>query len=228
MKIGMIVAIVDEMKQLLNEYGSEMTEIKKNGYTVYKSNLKGHEVFAVRSGAGEIGAAAVAQLLITAFDVELIVNYGVVGGLIPEMGVTETVVVKDVVHYDYDTSDYDQVPVGRYMEFDDIHVPTTQKYVELALKSHPELRAVSCASGDKFVEPAEKKRELHEKFNCEICEMEAAGIVLTATRNGVDTLLIKSVSDSVDGGMEEFAQMVERSAKLCMEVLISVLESVEA
>ena len=29
MKIGMIVAIVDEMKQLLNEYGSEMTEIKK-------------------------------------------------------------------------------------------------------------------------------------------------------------------------------------------------------
>ena len=57
--------------------------------------------------------------------------------------------------------------------------------------------------------------------------MEAAGIVLTATRNGVDTLLIKSVSDSVDGGMEEFAQMVERSAKLCMEVLVSILESVK-
>ncbi|MBR5290069.1 MAG: 5'-methylthioadenosine/S-adenosylhomocysteine nucleosidase [Erysipelotrichaceae bacterium] len=226
MKIGMIVAIVDEMKQLLNEYGSEMTEIKKNGYTVYKSNLKGHEVYAVRSGAGEIGAAAVAQLLITAFDVELIVNYGVVGGLIPEMKVCETVVVKDVVHYDYDTSDYDHCEVGRYLEFDDIHVPTTQKYVELALKAFPQLRAVSCCSGDKFVEPADRKRELHETFNCDICEMEAAGIVLTATRNGVDTLLIKSVSDSVEGGAEEFGKMVERSAKLCMEVLLSILETV--
>ena len=142
MRIGMIVAIVDEMKQLLNEHGESMEVFKKNAYTVYKSSVKGHELYVVQSGAGEISAAAAAQFLITGFDVELIVNYGVVGGLVPEMKATETVVVKDAVHYEFDTSDYDGYPVGRYAEFDSIHLPATQKYVELALEKFPELREV--------------------------------------------------------------------------------------
>ena len=227
MKIGMIVAIVDEMKQLLNEHGDSMEVFKKNAYTVYKSNVKGHELYVVQSGAGEISAAAAAQFLITGFDVELIVNYGVVGGLVPEMKATETVVVKDAVHYEFDTSDYDGYPVGRYAEFDSIHLPATQKYVDLALEKFPELRAVSCASGDKFIEPVEKRRYLAETFDCEICEMEAAAIIMTCIRNGVDSLLIKSVSDSLENGVSEFGEMVERSSKLCMSVLMSILESVE-
>lgn len=228
MKIGMIVAIMSEMKQLLNKYGSSLTEIKKNGYTVYHCTMKENDIYIVQSGAGEIGAAAVAQLLITGFNVELIVNYGVVGGLKEEMKLSETVVVKDIVHYAYDTSEYDQCEIGRYLEFDDIHVPATEKYVELALKLNPELKAVSCASADKFVESGDEKRSISKQFNCDICDMESAGIVLTCTRNGVDCLLIKAVSDSVEGGAEEFGKMVEHSAQVCMNVLLGIIENINA
>lgn len=227
MKIGMIVAIMSEMKQLLNQYGSSMTEIKKNGYTIYHCKLKGHDIYVAQSGAGEIGAAAVAQLLITGFDVELIVNYGVVGGLTEEAKLTETTIVKDIVHYAYDTSEYDHCEVGRYLEFDGVHIPTTEKYVKLALNLHPELRAVSCASADKFVSLGAEKRNIAEQFGCDICDMESAGIVLTCTRNQVECLLVKAVSDSVDGGAEEFGKMVEHSAQICMNILMGILENID-
>ena len=38
---------------------------------------------------------------------------------------------------------------------------------------------VVCASGDKFIADSEQKIKVHEMFDADICEMEAAGIVLT-------------------------------------------------
>ena len=225
MKIGMIVAIVQEIKQIMNDYGNTMTTIQKNGFTVYKTTIGDNELYVTQSGAGEIGAAACAQFLITAFDVEFIVNYGVVGALDPAFGLTESVVVKDVVHYDWDVSMIDNVPVGKYEEFESVHIPTTPKYVEMALKIDPTLRPVSCASADKFVGSAEWKKQLNQQFDCQICEMEAAAITITCKRNNVDCLLIKAVSDSAEGGAEEFTSMVERSAKNCMKVLMEIIHS---
>lgn len=227
MKIGMIVAIISEMKQLLNTYGDSMREIHKNGYTLYECQLKGHQVYVIQSGAGEIGAAATAQLLITGFDVELIVNYGVVGALNPSMDLAETVIVKDVVHYDYDTSEIDHCEVGRYLEFDSVYVASSQKYIEKALQVYPPLRAVRCASADKFVNDPQQKIALNKKFKADICDMESAGIILTCRRNQIDSLLIKAVSDTVEGGAEEFNNMVERSAKVCMDVLLNILNTLD-
>lgn len=57
--------------------------------------------------------------------------------------------------------------------------------------------------------------------------MESAGIVLTCTRNQVECLLVKAVSDSVDGGAEEFDKMVEHSAQICMNILMGILENID-
>ena len=47
------------------------------------------------------------QFLISKFDVDLIVNFGVVGGLTPEMELAKTCIVESVIHYDFDTSEAD-------------------------------------------------------------------------------------------------------------------------
>ena len=54
------------------------------------------------------------------------------------------------------------------------------------------------------MDKAEDKRALHETYGAHICEMEAAGIVLTCDRAGVPCLLLKIVSDGITGGAEEF------------------------
>ena len=98
--------------------------------------------------------------------------------------------------------------------------------MDKSLEIEPTLKKVICASGDKFVSSKEKKEELHKAFNADICEMEAAGIVLTCNRNKVPCLLIKTGSDSVEGGAEEFKNMIDESARICLELAAKIIEKI--
>lgn len=120
------------------------------------------------------------------------------------MSKTKICIVDKIVHYDFDTSEVDNVEVGRYLEYDDIYIETTRSILEKAIEINKQLTKVICASGDKFIGNEIKKRELNTKYNADICEMEAAGIVLTCNKNNIPCMLIKIVSDGVTGGKEEF------------------------
>ena len=150
-------------------------------------------------------------------------DFGVVGGLTEEMALARTVAVESVVHYDFDTSAWDGCEVGRYAAYPTRYIPTTPELLERALTLCPELKKVVCASADKFVAGAEAKRELHERFGADICEMEAAGVVLTCRRAGVPCLVIKTVSDGITGGAEEFSKELMRSAELCLAITDEII-----
>ena len=90
---------------------------------------------------------------------------------------------------------------------------------------HPELVPVICASGDKFIADPAKKAELNSQFGAKICEMEAAGIVLICNRNNVPCLLIKSVSDSIEGGAEEFRNTINEAAAMCLDIADEIIKS---
>lgn len=225
MKIGMIVAVAQEVGALLEKMGKPVKTETLIGYEIKVYEVNGHLLFVTKSGAGEISAASSTQLLISKFGCEMIVNFGVCGGLTDEMAVTKTAVVEKVVHYDFDTSEYDNCEVGRYMDYPDVYLPATKSLVEKACEVEPSLMRVICASADKFVGDADRKRELNRQFGAQICEMEAAGILLTANRNEVPALLIKAVSDSVSGGADEFAKMVSEAAYVCVSTLLKVIES---
>ena len=223
-KIGMIVAV--EIDAVLEKYGKMLEKIEAKGFEVMRLSLESFEMIIVKSGAGEIAAAAAAQYLITAHDVDMIVNFGVVGGLTDEMSVARLAVVESVVHYDFDVSDwFDSFEPARYLNYPSKFIPTDRALLEAALKAEPSLKPVVCASADKFVGKPEKKRELHESFGADICEMESAGIVLTCDRCGVPCLLIKAVSDSIHGGAEEFEKEIGRCAAICLDTLEKIIKS---
>ena len=214
--IGMIVAV--EMDAVLSRYGRAAGVEMRGGFELHRYEGGDYRLFVVRSGAGELAAAAATELLIAVCGAELIVNFGVVGGLTEEMALARTVVVEGVVHYDFDTSAGDGCEPGRYAAYPTPRIPATPELVRRARELFPELRAVVCASADKFVASAEVKRALHERFGAEICEMEAAGVVLTCGRAGVPCLMVKTVSDGIGGGAEEFERELNRSAELCLAV----------
>lgn len=221
LKIGMLVAV--EMDAVFKEYGEKLTPIEKPGYEIYHYRIGESDIYALSSGAGEIAAAAGTQLLISEFRVDMVVNFGVVGGLTPDMAVTRTCVVEKVVHYDFDASAVDHCPVGRYLEYPDIYIPATPRLVEKALQVEPDLKKVICASGDKFVADPERKKELHQIFQADICEMEAAAIVMTCNRNQVPCLLLKTVSDGIHGGAEEFNLALDETAKICLKITEKII-----
>lgn len=219
--IGMVVAV--EIQAVLNKYANYIEEIEISGYNVRKYSTEKYNLYITHSGVGEIAAAAATQFLITQFSVDLIVNFGVVGGLTPEMSVAKTCIVESVVHYDIDTSTVDNCEIGRYLNYPSIYIPTTKTLVDLATEICPTLKRVVCASGDKFIADKEKKECMNNKFNADICEMEAAGIVLTSNRNKIPCLLIKTVSDSISGGESEFRKEINNSAEICLDITDKII-----
>ena len=220
-KIGMLVAV--EMDAVLSRYGSAQTVETRCGFAVHSYNMGVYTLYVMNSGAGELSAAAATQLLIDRYGVELIVNFGVVGGLTEEMAQTKTCVVERVVHYDFDTSSYDGTLPGQYFGLPDVYLRPDPELVARAVAVEPTLRRVTCASGDKFVEGREAKSALHERWDADICEMEAAAVVLTCRRSGVPCLLIKTVSDGLTQGGQDFGTALRQTSAICLEVADKII-----
>ncbi|MBQ6895639.1 MAG: 5'-methylthioadenosine/S-adenosylhomocysteine nucleosidase [Oscillospiraceae bacterium] len=220
--IGMLVAV--EIKAVLDRFGDSLCEKEVAGYRVLEYKTPNYNLIIAKCGAGEIAAAGGTQFLISEYKVDMIINFGVVGGLTPEMAKTKTCVVEKVVHYDFDTSAVDNVEVGRYLEYPDVYIPATKALVDKALSLNPDLMPVICASADKFVAEPQQKINLNKQFGAHICEMEAAGIVLICNRNNVPCLLIKSVSDSIEGGADEFWSTVNEAAAMCLDIVNEIIK----
>ena len=222
-KIGMIVAV--EISALMRKYADKLVLIKDKGFKVYSAEFDDEVLYIAHSGAGEIKAAAATQVLIDLYDVELIVNYGVVGALTEEIKVAQTCIVEKVVHYDFDTSAADNCEVGRYFDYDSVYLRTTEKFIKTAIDIDSNIKKVVCASGDKFIADETKKTELSKTFNADICDMESAAIVLVCLENDVPHLLIKTVSDSIKGGATEFRATFEKTADVCIYTVDKIISS---
>ncbi len=221
-KIGMLVAV--ELYAALGQYGQPKETLEYPGYSVLVYQTEAYTLYVLKSGAGQIYASAAVQFLISVLGVELILNYGVVGGLTPEMAQARTCLVERVVHYDFDTSAVDDCEVGRYLDYPTVYLPATPELVEKALAAEPSLQPVTCASGDKFIADPAKKAQLHTDFGADICEMEAAAVVLICNRNRIPCLLIKTVADSLSGGKEEYWAAVRETAALCLTIADRVIK----
>ena len=121
------------------------------------------------------------------------------------------------------------IPLERYNTGADIIKmllgPATAALADQAVGIEPRLKKVICASADKFVGSPDRKRELHALYGAEICDMESAAVVLTCNRSGVPCLLIKTVSDGIEGGAEEFKAELQRSAALCLAVADKIIRA---
>lgn len=223
-KIGMLVAV--EVESVFARYGEPGKTEKHGGFEIYRYENESYELFVIHSGIGEIAAAAATGLLIDRYNVEMVVNFGVVGGLTEEMSRTKTCVVTRVVHYDFDLSGIDQVLPAQYPGYEDIYLPADAGLVERARRICPELKSVTCASADKFVGNREDKERLHRLYGAEICEMESAAVLLTCRRNEVPCLMIKAVSDGLTEGGEEYFKAVEKCAALCLDVTDQIIREI--
>ena len=220
-RIGIIVAV--EIGSFIKKYSDKLIEENVNRFKVYSLKLNNMTIYITQSGAGEIRAAACTQMMISRFNVQLIINYGVAGALRNDLAVSDTCVVEKVVHYDMDTSSADNCEIGRYLEYDDIYLRTTSSYVKMVRELDDDIIPVICASGDKFIADENRKRELSKQFNADICDMESAAIVLVCDQNAIPNLLIKTISDSILGGVSEFRISIEKASDICLSMIERII-----
>ena len=224
MKIGLLIAIERELDAFLQS-GEERTEETAAGRTVYKTRMEGHDICAVKSGCGEIDAAAATMLLIVKYGCEVILNFGVTGALEEDLRVEDLFVAEKAWHYDFDVTPFSEcVKVGQYEEYADEFIPLDAGLVKLVAEKIPGIRRITVASGDKFVEDRAEKLRLRAA-GCGICEMELAGIARTCERSGVKCLSIKCISDTFDGNGADFEKNVRSSAEKAFGVIREVMKA---
>lgn len=220
--IGLLVAVEIECLLKSNFTCTRLEQVGK--FNVYCYELNGNHIIAIHSGCGQIKAAAATEILISVYHVDFIINFGIVGALTEEIGLQQVCLIENVVDYAFDTSEADNCEAGRHCEYPSIYLKTNEELMEKALRIVPGLRKVNCASGTKFVSTAEEKTQIHRAFHCEIVEMEAAGILLTADMHDIGVLFIKGISDSLHVGKEEFFAMCKKSSDVCLKIVTQLLE----
>lgn len=223
-----MIGIIGAMSVETDRITALMSDVKCEtfaGCDFFIGKLCGRDAVISVSGVGKVNAAVCTQTMILKYQPELIINSGVAGGLEPTLNICDTVVARDVVQHDMDTSPLGD-PVGFISGLDIINIPCDDEKSRMLYDSVRE-NGIRClygtiASGDVFVANPEKKREISSRFGAFACEMEGAAIGHVCFKNNVPFCVIRSISDNADDSSPiSYPEFV----RLAADNLVKVIES---
>lgn len=224
--IGIIGAMSVETEALKKKLANARTELY-SGMEFVSGELEGKRVTVAQCGVGKVFAAICAQTMILKFGVKYLINTGVGGALSKELDILDVAIADGVVQHDMDTSPLGD-PVGLISGINKVILPTSDKLSALAAEV-AERQGVHCvrgviASGDQFISDAEKKQFIFDTFGAVCCEMEGAAIGQTCFVNGVEALIVRSISDSASGMAKmEYPEMVKRAAAQSQRLIEEII-----
>ncbi len=223
--IGMVVAMDKELQPFFEKSTSKIEKYNVSGFDVFYYEISGKKIYVIKSGIGEIYASGATSILLSVYKCELILNFGVVGSLDDDVSVLDAVVVSGIVHYDFDLSKIDNVSVGQYPSYESPIMKCNRDLIDLAISVNSSLKEAVCASADKFVADEDVKDTLNKTYGAKVCDMECAGVLLTANMASVPALIIKAVSDG-KGGADEFNRRVKSASKIYIETVNKIISLV--
>lgn len=197
------------------------------GVEFVRGELGGSEIVVAQCGVGKVFAAMCAQTMILRYGVDRIINTGVAGTLCDRLGVLDIAVADAVVQHDMDTSPLGD-PVGMISGINVVKIPAcpslAEKIESVAREMGKNVVHGVIASGDQFINSAEKKAWIATQFDAIACEMEGAAIGHVCYVNGVDFAVLRSISDNASGEADmEFPEMARRAAEQAQELIVRVL-----
>lgn len=229
-KTGIIGAMEKEVSAIRN--AMLITETRTfAGMNFISGTLGGKETVVVQCGIGKVNAGVCAQLLISLFGVDQIINTGVAGSLDNEINIADIVISTDAVQHDYDVS---------VLGFAKGEIPYTGLYAftadeELRKKACRSVKAVSpetgvfegrICSGDQFIASKEQKNAIISQFGGKCAEMEGAAIAQVCYLNSIPFVIIRAISDKADDSEEmSYELFAEKAAKISASAVIHMIEN---
>lgn len=228
--IGIIGAMDEEVDILVNLM--EVNEvIEKASLKFYKGKLENKDVVVVRCGIGKVNSALCAQILISEFNVEAVVNTGVAGALNSELDVFDIVISTDAIEYDFDTTVFGHKK-GEIPRMETSTFIADERLIDFAynssineVKNHKVLKG-RVITGDRFISSKELKDELVKEFNAYCGEMEGASIAHVCYLNKTPFVIIRAMSDKADGSADVvYDEFVKDAAHNSKDIVLNMLKS---
>lgn len=218
--IGIIVAEEKELIALLDVMETK-EEIKIFEKVFYKGRIENKEVIVVKSNVGKVNSARVCQILIDKFNPSLVINIGTSGSIDNRLEIGDVVVADKLYQYDFDTT-----PFGRKIgEIENIGECIEINNDLLELFKDLDVVIGGIASGDKFIVNIEEKNSIRNTFDALCIEMEGASIAQVCYLCNVPFLVIRSITDKLDGSSKiDFETFLESSSKKAVNILKEILK----
>lgn len=194
-KIGIVIADADEYKPLA-ESVSEKAKIsmvagrRADVFTV-ESQGKIAEVTAVLCGIGKVNAAVAATAL-AENGAEIILNYGLSGGVSGVLR-NDIVLPSKFLEHDFDLTGIGYKPCQKPAQD---YIYTVDEQLKYILSSVFEnTKSGTAATGDCFVQSDEKRDMLKKEFAATSCDMETAAIAYVCATYGIKFASVRKISD---------------------------------
>ena len=219
-----IIGAMDEEVASLKEALTDAHVSTVAGMEFHEGKLDGEAVVVVKCSVGKVNAAACAQILIDAFNVDQIINTGVAGSLDAEIDIGDVVVSTEAVQHDMDAT-----PLG----FARGEIPNSDVWVfpaDEAMRRRavqavgavaPEIHAFEgrVCSGDQFIASREQKEAIVSEFGGLCCEMEGAAIAQVCCLNETPFVIIRAISDKADDSEEmSYMEFEQVAAERCAAI----------
>lgn len=225
-KAAIICALTKEAKTLIGEMTDKRSQILL-GREYTCGMLCGKAVCVAVSGVGKVASAACAQTMLLCYEPEFIINTGVGGSLVPEVGALDTVIATDVVEYDYDTSLCGGECKGFVDAIGEVHMKCDEGLsnllAECAEKFGQRTVRGTVATGDTFIAGEKEKENVRCISGGIACEMEGGAIGQICRMANVPFCVVRTVSDT-GGGEEEYLKFIDDAAKRSASVVTEFIK----
>ena len=229
-KLGIIGAMDEEVDILVDLMNVKET-IEKASLKFYKGEIENKDIVVVRCGIGKVNSALCAQILISEFCVDAIINTGVAGALNCELDVFDIVISTDAIQYDFDTTVFGHKK-GEIPRMETSVFVADERLVNLAYESSKEevkthkIVKGRVVTGDKFISSKELKDELVDEFDAYCGEMEGASIAHVCHVNKIPFVIIRAMSNKANGSAnvsnEELGKYAAINSK---DIVVNMLKS---
>lgn len=215
--IGVVIAMQSEAEILLSQM-KIIRSLVVSGKNVHVGRAFGKDLALCVCGVGKVNAALGTQLLVSKFDAEKILNFGVAGGLNKNTELCAVYQITAAVQFDFDLVDLNGTKIGTLNEY-------TENYLTLNhFKAGLEKRKLGTA--DRFNDSPADYKLLTEELNADIRDMEGGAIVQAAFAAELPVYSVKAISDVAGSGSttEQYLENRDKALQNLKEKLPLIFE----
>ncbi len=227
-KIGIVVAIEEEMKAILNIMSETKVEQVYN-LRFIEGKIQQIECVLIRSGVGKVNAARATQIMISKYDLQYVINIGVGGSINPLLDIGDVLIAKQVVQHDFDVTAFGHSKgyisgVGDKIECDIQLVNEIEQIIQSIPERSYKIKMGVIATGDIFCTEVWMKDKIRAKFDADVVDMECAAIAQVCYLDNIPFIGIRGISDTPNGkNSKTFDENVKVVSKRCSNILKEIL-----
>ncbi len=224
--IGIIGAMQVEVEGLCSLISHKQTK-EICGRIFYTGLINNKEVVIVESGVGKVNAAITTTLLATNFNVDLIINTGVAGG-IGDIKQLDLVIGDKLVYHDFDLTPigYEKGVIPQLGKTFDTSEYYRNMAIEIAKKKDISYHVGNIASGDVFATDPKIVNDLN--MDIMAIEMEGAAIAHAAKICDKPFIALRVISDILgsENQGKSFMEVEKKAAEYAILFVFEIIKKI--